>query len=105
MTLANDREKMLQAAAGWDRIADELRRAQGSVSPHQAGGQEFGFLAEAAGIPAQHDRFIEQMTTALHRGAAQADDIAQALRDTAQDFGATDLEVADTFHRTDGTPR
>ncbi len=105
MTLAADRQKMLQAAAGWDRIADELRRAKGNVSPHQTGGDEFGLLAEAAGIPAEHDAFIEQMTAALHQGAQQADDIAQALRDTAKDFGATDLDVADTFHRADGTPR
>lgn len=44
------------------------------------------------------------MLAALNSGQQTMMDIAQALIDTAKDFGATDTSVADTFHNEDGTP-
>lgn len=103
MTIRESRAALVSAAAGVDAVAQELGTARTDVSRGDGRGSEFGLLA--AGIPANHDTFIDQMIAALGEGRTVMNDLAQALRDTASDFGATDTSVADEFHDPDGTPR
>lgn len=105
MTLEADREAMIRAAAGWVGVGGELGRARGLAARGDARGVAFGALAQAAGIDGQHDRFIGEMLDCLAQGRATMNAVADALRSTARDFGATDTAAADTFHQPDGTPR
>ena len=104
MTLKADRDALIQAAAGWDGIATEIIGARLDLWTGEGRGSEFGGLATLAGINTQHDTFITDMLAALLTGQQTMWDIANALTDTAKDFGATDTNVADTFHNEDGTP-
>ncbi len=105
MELKEDRDALIAAAAGWDGIAIELGNARNDLLGHEHEGSEFGWFASRAGIPEKHNTFIAAMMAALLDGVHRANDIADALRNTAKDFGATDVSVADTFHNADGTPR
>jgi hypothetical protein len=104
MTLKADRDALIEAAAGWQGVASEFSSARLSMLTGDGRGSEFGGLATLAGINTQHDTFITDMLAALSSGQQTMSDIAQALIDTATDFGATDTSVADTFHNEDGTP-
>lgn len=105
MGIKEDRETLLKAAGGWNGVGAEVSRAKGLVTVGEDGGFAFGGLAVLAGIDAAHNEFITDMVAALHKGNQTMTDIAQALIDTAKDFGATDTTVADTFHNPDGTPK
>lgn len=104
MTLKADRDALINAAAGWQGIATEFASARTDMLTGDGRGSEFGGLATLAGIDTQHDTFVTEMLAALNSGQQTMLDIAQALIDTAKDFGATDTHVADTFHNEDGTP-
>lgn len=99
-----DLEALVKAAAGWDGVAQEVRTAREELSTGNGRGSEFGWFASRAGIDTEHDQFISSMIDAMATGSTKLGDVAQALRDTAKDFGATDLDVADEFHNPDGTP-
>jgi hypothetical protein len=105
MGIKEDRDALVQAAAGWEGIATELVGARLNLMRGRGRGSEFGALATAAGIDEAHDTFIDSVFDALLTGQQTMFDIAAALQATAQDFGATDQDVADTFHNPDGTPR
>jgi len=105
MTLRADLDELVKAAAGWDGVAGEVRIAKAIASNGESYGSAFGLLACRADIGRQHDTFITSMTDALSQGERRMQTIADLLRKTARDFGATDLDVADTFHHLDGTPR
>ena len=105
MTLEADRGALVAAAAGWDGVADEVVAAQMELWSGNGQGAQFGWFANRAGIDSQHDQFITAMIDAMSTGSAKVREIAEALRRTAEDFGATDTSVADEFHNEDGTPR
>lgn len=105
MTLEADRNALIAAAAGWDGVADEIVNAQRELWEGHGQGAQFGWFANRAGIDTQHDQFISSMIDAMSTGSAKIREIAEALRHTAEDFGATDTTVADEFHNLDGTPR
>jgi hypothetical protein len=105
MGIKEDRDALVQAAAGWEGIATELVGARLDIMRGRGRGSEFGLLATSAGIGDAHDTFIDSVFDALLTGQQTMFDIAAALRATARDFGATDQDVADTFHNPDGTPR
>jgi len=105
MTLRASRSTMVAVAAGWEGIADELERARGRLVACRGHGKAFGWFAERADIDKDHETFNEAMIAALSSGSARARQIADALRATAKDFGATDLDVADGFHTLTGQPR
>jgi hypothetical protein len=105
MTLEADRDALVAAAAGWDGVADEVVAAQMLLWDGYSQGAQFGWFATRAGIDTQHDQFINSMIDAMSTGSAKIRTIAEALRSTAEDFGATDTSVADEFHNPDGTPR
>jgi len=105
MTLRADLDELVKAAAGWDGVADELNVARKIALNGEGYASAFGFLARRAKIAEEHDTFLASMTDALAHGERRTQTIADLLRKTARDFGATDLSVADTFHRQDGTPR
>ena len=105
MGIKEDRDALVQAAAGWEGIATELVGARLDIMRGRGRGSEFGLLATSAGIGDAHDTFIDSVFDALLTGQQSMFDIAAALRATARDFGATDQDVADTFHNPDGTPR
>ena len=105
MTLEADRSALVAAAAGWDGVADEIVTAQMKLWAGDGQGAQFGWFANRAGIDTQHDQFISSMIDAMATGSAKVREIADALRRTAEDFGATDTSVADQFHNPDGTPR
>lgn len=105
MTLKASRDALVSCAAGWDGIAKELEAAREAIRRGDGKGSEFGWFASRAGIDKAHDTFIDSMIDALTQGAKHTREIGDALRNTAKDFGATDLSVADEFHNPDGTPR
>jgi hypothetical protein len=105
MGIKEDRDALVQAAAGWEGVATEIVGARLDVMRGRGRGSEFGLLATSAGIGEAHDTFIESVLNALLTGQQTMFEIAAALQATAQDFGATDEDVADTFHNPDGTPR
>lgn len=105
MGIKESRDALLSTAAGWDGVADEFNRARLEMRKGLDRGSEFGLLATSAGIGTQHDQFIRDVVDALRVGRQTMRSIADALVDTAKDFGATDSDVADTFHNPDGTPR
>jgi hypothetical protein len=105
MTLEADLDALVKVSAGWDGVADEVQTAQSELAPGSGMGSEFGWFASRAGIDLQHDQFIADMMDALATGNTKLHSIAEALRSTATDFGATDTRVADEFHNPDGTPR
>ena len=105
MGIKEDRDALVQAAAGWEGIATELVGARLDIMRGRGRGSEFGLLATSANIGEAHDDFIESMFQAMLTAQQTMFDIAAALQATAQDFGATDQDVADTFHNPDGTPR
>ena len=105
MGIKEDRDALMQAAAGWEGIATEFVGARIDVMRGRGRGSEFGLLATSAGIGEAHDTFIDSVFDAMLTGQQTMFDIAAALRATARDFGATDQDVADTFHNPDGTPR
>jgi hypothetical protein len=105
MGIKEDRDALVQAAAGWEGVATEIVGARLDVMRGRGRGSEFGLLATSAGIGEAHDAFIESVLNALLTGQQTMFEIAAALQATAQDFGATDEDVADTFHNPDGTPR
>lgn len=105
MGIKEDRDALMQAAAGWEGIATEFVGARLNIMRGRGRGSEFGALASAAGIDTAHDTFIDSVFDALLTGQQTMFDIAAALQATALDFGATDQDVADTFHNPDGTPR
>lgn len=104
MTLKADRDALIEAAAGWQGVANEFAKAKTDLSLGDGRGSAFGGLATLANINTQHDDFVSDMIAALSNGRQTMSDIAQALIDTARDFGATDTDVSDTFHGSDGTP-
>jgi len=104
MTLEADLDALVKVAAGWDGVAGEMQTAQADLATGNGMGSEFGWFASRAGIDVQHDQFIADMIDALATGSAKLHSIAEALRSTATDFGATDTHVADEFHNSDGTP-
>ena len=79
--------------------------AQSELWSGNGQGAQFGWFANRDGIDSQHDQFITAMIDAMATGSAKVREIADALRRTAEDFGATDTSVADEFHNEDGTPR
>lgn len=105
MGIKESREALIATAAGWDGVADEFNRARDEMVKGLGRGSEFGLLATSAGIGTQHDKFIRDVVDALGVGRKTMRSIADALVATAEDFGATDTDVADTFHNPDGTPR
>lgn len=105
MTLKADRDSLLEAAAGWQGVAAEFKGAKADMMRGDGRGSEFGGLATLANIDTQHNDFVTAMIAALSTGQQTMSDIAQALIDTAKDFGATDTDIADTFHNPDGTPK
>jgi hypothetical protein len=105
MTLKVNRDALIRTAAGWDAVGQEFWTARSDMATGDGRGSQFGFLANSAGIDTQHNTFVTSMMDALEQGHKAMKDIAQALRDTATDFGATDTTVGDTFHNPDGTPR
>lgn len=105
MTLKANRDALIEAAAGWDGIGNELTRAYYDIVGESGAGTAFGFFAQRAGIDTEHDDFIGAMVAALLDGGSRMREMGDLLRETAKDFGATDLDVADTFHNPDGTPR
>ena len=105
MTLKADLDELVKAAAGWDGVGEELRAARAIALNGDGSGSAFGYLASKAKIADQHDTFLTSMTDALAQGERRVQAIADLLRKTARDFGATDLNVRDTFHHLDGTPR
>lgn len=105
MSLKASRSTMVAVAAGWDGVAEELGLAQGEISPGDHQGSAFGLFAQRAKIDKEHDAFIAAMIDAMGTGKKKAEAIADALRETAKDFGATDTDVADSFHHPGGTPR
>lgn len=104
MVMKASLQALTEAAAGWDGIGLELHNAYSDIVGYENSGSKFGWYADRAGIPQQHDTFIAAMADALLAGEKVMNDVADALRDVAKDFGATDLEVKDTFHKLDGTP-
>ena len=105
MTLEADRHALVTTAAGWDGVADEVLTAQQMLWTGSGHGSQFGWFASRAGIDTEHDTFISSMIDAMATGSAKLHEIADALRRTAEDFGATDTTLADQFHNPDGTPR
>lgn len=105
MTLEASRDALIATAAGWEGVADEILAAQRELWAGNGQGAQFGWFANRAGIDTEHDTFITSMIDALATGSAKVREVADALRSTAQDFGATDTSVADEFHHPDGTPR
>lgn len=105
MTLKASREALVATAAGWDGVATELEIARAAIRRGDGKGSEFGWFASRAGIDDAHDAFIDSMIDALTQGAKHTRAVGDALRNTAKDFGATDLSVRDEFHNADGTPR
>ncbi len=97
-------EALVQAGSGWEGVGDECGDAWLKIVGKQSSGHNFGWFAERAHIPAAHDKFITAMTEALLSGVSQMYTMARAIQDTAKEFGATDVDVADTFHNLDGTP-
>lgn len=104
MTLKAQRDSLIAAAAGWQGVASDFANAKAEMALGDDRGSAFGGLATLAKIDSQHNDFVAAMIAALSTGQQTMSDIAQALIDTAKDFGATDTDVADTFHNTDGTP-
>ena len=98
-------DALVAAAAGWDGVAAELQEARSRLQVGEGNGGQFGWFAHRAGIDSEHDRFVTSMIEALEAGQKSLRDMAEVLRRTAQDLGATDTEVADDFHDLDGTPR
>lgn len=105
MTLEASRDALVSCAAGWDGVAKELEEARSLIRRGDGKGSEFGWFASRAGIDAAHDTFIDSMIDALTQGAKHTREIGTALRETAKDFGATDVTVKDDFHNLDGTPK
>ncbi|MFC7503910.1 hypothetical protein ACOACQ_16570 [Nocardioides sp. CPCC 206347] len=104
MVMKASLKALVDAAAGWDGIGLELHNAYSDIVGYESNGSKFGWYADRAGIPAQHDTFIAAMADALLAGQKVMNDVGTALRDVAKDFGATDLDVKDQFHKLDGTP-
>ncbi|MCW2853265.1 MAG: hypothetical protein JWM84_2929 [Nocardioides sp.] len=104
MTLQASLEDLLEAAAGWDGVSDEVSTASMELWTGSGQGHQFGWFAQRAGIDSQHNQFISSMISAMSNGVYQLHCVAEALRHTAKDFGATDTSVADEFHNADGTP-
>lgn len=105
MAIRADRDTLVAAAAGWDGIGEELSNAVSELLVCLGRGYEFGWFGQRAGIDSQHDQFATAMVDALSDGSYRMKQIAEAIRATAKDFGATDTSVADSFHNPDGTPR
>lgn len=105
MTLKANRDALIEAAAGWDGIGNELTRAYMDIIGESGAGMAFGWFAQRADIHTEHDTFIGDMAAALLDGASRMREMGDILRDIAEDFGATDVDVADTFHNPDGTPQ
>ncbi|HWI42676.1 MAG TPA: hypothetical protein VNS81_03600 [Nocardioides sp.] len=95
---------LVNAAEGWQGIGLELGQAYLDIISYSASGESFGWYADRAGIPAQHDKFLTAMADALIDGQKAMNAVAHGLREVARDFGATDLDVKDKFHNPDGTP-
>ncbi|WP_134738336.1 hypothetical protein [Nocardioides sp. 503] len=104
MTLKASLEDLAEAAAGWDGVSAEVSTASKELFNGSGQGFQFGWFAQRAGIDSQHDQFISSMISAMSNGVYQLHCMAEALRHTAKDFGATDASVADEFHNPDGTP-
>lgn len=104
MALEAHLEDMVEAAAGWDGVSAEVSTASLELWAGNSMGHQFGWFAQRAGIDTQHDQFIRDMISAMSNGVYQLHCMAEALRHTAKDFGATDVSVADEFHNADGTP-
>ena len=105
MGLKENRDALIACAAGWDGVADEVSDAQMLLWTCNGMGSHFGWFANRAGIDTAHDTFVAEMIDAMASGTAVLRDVAEALRGVAQDFGATDVSVADDFHNLDGTPK
>lgn len=105
MVMEASLDALVQAASGWEGVRLEVDRAEDDLAGNQTGGDAFGWFADRAGIPAAHDKFIADMLDALAGGMKALNAMAASLRDTAKDFGETDLDVRDEFHNLDGTPR
>ena len=105
MGLKASRDALIAAAAGWDGIGQEVSDAQMELWTGSGKGSQFGWFATRAGIDAEHDTFISSMIDAMANGTYRMKQVAEAIRETAKDFGATDTSVADSFHNLDGTPR
>ncbi len=104
MVMKASLEALVNAAAGWEGVGLELHTAYSGIVGYESNGSKFGWYADRAGIPAQHDLFISAMADALLAGQTAMNDVADALRDVAKHFGAVDLDVKDQFHKLDGTP-
>lgn len=98
MTLEADLNALKEAAAGVAGIAGELDLARAHAASGEGKGDEFGWHAQRAGIPEQHNTFITAMVEALADGQKRLDRIADIVLEIAADLGATDKAVADEFH-------
>lgn len=98
MTLEADLNALKAAAAGIAGIAGELEQARGHAAYGEGKGDEFGWHAQRAGIPEQHDAFLTTMLQALDDGRQRLTKISGTVLDIAADLGATDKAVADEFH-------
>lgn len=105
MSLQADLDALWRAAAGFDGIANEIRYSHIWLQSGRDRASEFGHKAISANVGAEHDKFIESMLDALEQGKRTQKKLADILSEVAKDYGSTDENVSDTFHKPDGTPR
>lgn len=99
-----DLTTLANAAAGWEGIGSQFKVAKGLLTENSGKEWAFGLFAEQAAIPEQEAKFLSSMIAAMSDAETAMQDIGDAIRAAARALGATDLKVADRFHKADGSP-
>lgn len=99
-----DLTTLANAAAGWDGIGSQFKTARNLLTENSGASWAFGFFAEQAAIPEQEEEFLNSMMAAMSDAETAMQDIGDSIRAAARALGATDLKVADRFHKADGSP-
>jgi len=87
-------EKLRQEGGEWTNRAGRMADAKGLAEHGKSKGYKFGLLAQNAGLPAQHDTFLDDIVQAFTDGKATFDYFAAALISAANAYDGVDATSA-----------
>jgi len=87
-------QKLRQEGGEWKARADRMGEAKDLAENGKSMGYKFGLLAQNAGLPDQHDTFLDDIVQAFTDGKATFDYFEAALTSSANAYDGVDATSA-----------